>query len=304
MAENTSSYSVKLSDSEKERARALAERSGLTQREWFTKLLELSEIDSMKENFQDFAADLEELQVHTERIYKNVANIVQRSNHLRIAETEDLIAKVEKKEELIDKIQDELNGFKDDVAAAKEAQKVAESNNLELEKKLDEMQKNVENTQLLVEQYKEKNEFLTSELMKYKTFETENEELKNQLASTKEEFGQDLKRLEAEKAVLAQQNQELVQSIELQKKECEIAVKEAIVDTRGTIQSQVESMREKHQATIDKMRDEHQVEINKMRDANEAALAKQQTDFDKERKAFEAKLEALEKQVKAKSDNK
>lgn len=344
MADNISPYSVKISDSEKERARALAEQSGLTQRAWFTKLLELAEVHSMKENFQEFGADLEELQIHTERIYKCVANVVERSNHLRISEKADLIAKVEKKEQLIIKFQDELNVFKDDVAAAKEAQELAETKSEELEKKLDEMSKNVENTQLLVEEYKQKNEFLTSELMKYQAFEEENGKLKKQLTGAKEQFGQDLQRVEEEKAVLIQQNKELAQSIELQKKQCELAVKEASLNVKSELQGQVTSLVEKHQATVteyetttkkmreeyqaevNKMREEYQVEINKMsekhqaeidkmsekyqaeinkiNDANEAALGKQQAGFDKERKTFETKLQALEKQLKAKTVSK
>lgn len=297
-------FSIKVSEEEKEKARALAEAHGGTHREWFNKLMELSEISLMKENTQEFVTDLEELQVHTERIFSIVKNVVQRSNHLRAAATEELNEALQKKEDLISKLQDDLNASKASLASVKEEQLQLEVANKEFIEKIDSLQKNIETTQLLVEEYKLKNDFLTGELAKFKEFETINTALKeshhNELLQLQSNLDKSNKTLEEAR----QQILELKQNIELQKKELELEMRSAVLDVQNEQQSKYQAKLEQYnnvnielQKSIEKTRDKYETEIHSLKTEFDKTIHSLKAEFDKERSSYTAKIQALEEEL-------
>lgn len=292
-------FGVKLSEDEYQRAHELAEASGMQKKDWFIQLMSLYEANALKENFKEFGPALTELQVHTDRMYQIVVNMIQQSNHLRDSETKDLLIQISNRSELVDKLQEELRLAKEEIAKVKNDQKLTDEENDNLKKSLDELQKNVENTQLLINEYKEKNDNLNGLLVQYKEYEVENKTLKSQFESEKQSLIEanqlkldlldaEMKELASENQVLQDQNKELSnalkateakseQDLDLHKKECEIKVKEAKIEVKEEYQQKLEALLDKQQAKIEEIQD----------------------DFKQNKIAYEAKIQMLEEQLSA-----
>ena len=292
-------FAVKIGEDDYQKAHELAEGSGMQKNEWFVQLMSLYEADTLKENFKEFGPALTELQAHTERIYKLVVNMIQQSNHLRDAETKDLHIQISNRSEIADKLQEELRLAKEEISKVKNDQKLTLEENVSLKKSVDELQKNVENTQLLIDEYKEKNDGLNGLLVEYKEYEVENKTLKSQFESEKKsliesnqlkisELDEQLQGLTSENKTLQDENKELSkalealedknkQDIELHNEKCAIKVKEATLEAKEESQQRVEALLDKHQAKIEEIQD----------------------DFNQNKKAYEAKIQMLEEQLTA-----
>lgn len=289
--DKTANYSVKTTDSVKARLANLAEQTNLTQKDLFSTMVELLEIKVSTEVFSDFTLDIEEFKTNTERLFRSFVHTIERSSAIRENENKNSLFKIEEKEEEIQKLQEQLNSFKQQSAEMKAIKEQIEATNNELTLKLQDNHKNLENVQLLTDEYKSKNDFLTAQLLKFEQYESQNIELKEQISTITETANQEKVALERSVNDLKRQIEELEQVIAFEEKQKPLEIKEAVLNTKAELQEQIAENNRKHQDSIN----EYLKKIEQLRDTNELALSKQEEVFEKERNANEIALEKQEK---------
>lgn len=286
MADKT--FGVKVSEELYDKVKLMIDGSGDTSKEWFEKAVALIEMNSIKEGATDYSQDLSELEVHTTRIYELISNMVQRSIYIKDHAVKEVVDKLEQKEKIISDYQEKTKSAVDEAQAMKEIVASLEKEKNDLLKQLEEQRSVNHNNQLLIDEYKEKNDTLNGLVTKYQSFAEENEKLK-------EEFS-------IEKAKLDSQVKEVMSQNDSQQEE----IKE--------LKSQIETTKTNHSLELDRLIDKKDLEKekaiidvernfqDKLLKANEGysekinALYKEVSTV---RKEYEGKIQALENKHKA-----
>lgn len=81
MADKT--FGFKVTDEVYEKAKLLIETSGLSSRDWFENALAKYEVKALQTNAPEYTRNLNELELHTTRIYELVVNMVQQSMYFK-----------------------------------------------------------------------------------------------------------------------------------------------------------------------------------------------------------------------------
>jgi chromosome segregation ATPase len=178
-------FGVKVSEDLHEKVKQMIDLSGGSAKEWFEKAVALSEIQDLKEGAKDYQSDLSELEVHTTRIYQLVANMVQRANYLKDDAVKNLTDKLDSRDETISTLQMDLKKLKEDIAILSEEKVFNKQEKEGLEKQVEELRVTNENTQSLIQEYKDKIDTLSTLVNQYKGYEEENKHLKEQHSTEK-----------------------------------------------------------------------------------------------------------------------
>ncbi|WP_306010512.1 hypothetical protein [Bacillus sp. MMSF_3328] len=184
MADKT--FGVKVSDELNDKVRDMIEASGITAKEWFEKAVALTELNAIKQGATDYTQDLSELEVHTNRIYELISNMIQRSIYIKDHAVKEYADKLEQRETIISEYQEKTSVAVEKAKISDEALKVLEKEKEDLSKQIEELRSVNHNNQLLIDEYKEKNDTLSGLVSKYQAFADENEELKKQYATDTE----------------------------------------------------------------------------------------------------------------------
>jgi chromosome segregation ATPase len=176
MADKT--FGVKVSEELHEKVRVMIENSGDSAKEWFEKAVSVAELQSIKQGATDYNQDLTELEIHTARIYELTSNMVQRSIYIKDNAVKEVSDKLEQRESIIAEYQEKAKIAIEEVNTVKESLKLLDQEKNELLKQLDSQRATNENNQLLIHEYKEKNDTLSGLVNKYQSFAKENEQLK------------------------------------------------------------------------------------------------------------------------------
>ena len=156
MADKT--FGVKVSEELHEKVREMIENSGDSVKDWFEKAVALTEIQNIKQGATDYSQDLNELEIHTARIYELVSNMVQRSVYLKESAVKEVTDRLEKKESIISEYKEKANAAVEELKLVKESLKALKQEKEDLSKQLENQQSTNENNQLLINEYKEKND--------------------------------------------------------------------------------------------------------------------------------------------------
>src|SRR5690606_17002671 len=124
MADKT--FGVKVSEDLYEKVKTMIENSGDSAKEWFEKAVAISELQSIKQGATDYNQDLNELEVHTSRIYELVSNMVQRSIYIKDHAVKENSDKLEQKEAIIGEYQEKTKTAVEESKQTKEDLKVIE----------------------------------------------------------------------------------------------------------------------------------------------------------------------------------
>lgn len=111
MADKT--FGVNVSEEVQEKVQNMILGSDLTAKEWFEKAMALVEVNELKEGASEYTKDLNELEVHTTRIFDLVSNIVKRANYLKENETKGLLEKLENKDTIIAEYKEKIDSMID-----------------------------------------------------------------------------------------------------------------------------------------------------------------------------------------------
>lgn len=212
MADKT--FGVKVSDELNDKVKSMIENSGGSAKEWFEKAIALIELQTVKQGATDYQQDLNELEVHTTRIYELVSSMVQRSIYLKDHAVKEISDKLEQKEAVIGDYQEKARTAAEELKQTQESLQALEQEKTELLKRLEESHATNENNQLLIKEYKEKNDTLSGLVNKYQTFANENEQLK-------EQFAHERQRLESQVKEISTQNDSQQDEIKELKREME-----------------------------------------------------------------------------------
>lgn len=280
MADKT--FGVKASEETLEKASKLIEASPLNSKEWFEKAVALVELHELKNNTIDYRQDLEELEDHTKRIYTVVSNMIQRSIYLKDSAVRELSEKVEQKDEVVLEYQKKVKELTQENNNIKQSLKDLEDEKEKILGQYQESRSTNENNLLLIKEYKDKVDTLSSLINENKGYAKENSELKQRYIAEKEQ-------LKAEIEEKEQKTNSLINELR---------------DSARDLLIQHEQLQEKLDRTIK----ENEIQVNQIKTAhsNELTQLTERKELEKERavleveKAYQEKLEKSHEQYNEK----
>jgi chromosome segregation ATPase len=168
----------------------------------------------VKQGATDYSQDLNELEVHTTRIYELISNMVQRSIYIKDHAVKEVSDRLEQKEAIIGEYQEKAKVAIEELKLAQELIKELEEDEAELSKQLDQSLSTNQNNQLLINEYKEKNDTLSGLVAKYQVYADENEKLKEQFAHDREQLQLQVKEISIQNGDQQDEIKELKQQVQ------------------------------------------------------------------------------------------
>jgi chromosome segregation ATPase len=312
MADKT--FGVKVSEELHDKVKDMIENSGDSAKEWFEKAVAVAEMQSVKQGATDYRQDLTELEVHTSRIYELISNMVQRSIYIKDHAVKEVSDKLEQKEAIIGEYQEKAKNALEESKLTNEALKVLEEEKNELAKQLNSFKATNENNQLLINEYKEKNDTLSGLVNKYQSFAEENEKLKAEYIKEREKFQSQVKEVMGQNAdqqeeikTLERQVESLHSNhaIELERvaERKDVEREKALLEIERDHQHKLTEVNKEYTNTLkglyeqlNDMRKTHEVQMDSMRKNHEKEIAAIQVQMDSMRKNHEKEIVAIRKE--------
>jgi len=271
---------------------------GLTQEEYFKKVVSLMELENVKKN-NIFAVNTEELQEITQRIYNIFINMCEQGNSFlgsKEAELEEL--KTKYKDMLLikdNKITEQKQELQDVYININVLQKTNDSNKLELanirlknDKQMEQLESNLKDKTLIVEEYKQKNDMLLSNLSEYKEYKEQHKVIEKELSQLKNNNGT----LVSEKNNLENTIAKLQDKINNDT--------ERILFHKAEIENKNQSIKE-YRSDIKALEDKKDKQIEELKQESKKALMDQEKDlkgrYDTEKIKKDLEIEKLNSQV-------
>lgn len=264
MADKT--FGFKVSDELYEKVKTVIETSGITSKDWFERAVALYEMNAIKQGSSDYTQDLTELEHHTTRMYELVANMVERSVHLKDQAVKEVADKLESKELIITDLQQHIKQLKMELSLSQEEVEASVQQAVESEEKLKASQRMLETNQALVSEYKEKNDTLNGLVVKYQAYADENEKLKNDFENEKLEM---IREAKEERNVLTKQMEELTEKFRVSSEDLRVLrqqVEQDKINYEREITVLLERKELEKERTIVEIRSLHNEEVRKLYD--------------------------------------
>lgn len=291
MADKT--FGFKVSDEDYERAKLLIETSGLSSKEWFQNALANYEVKALQTNAPEYSRNLTELELHTTRIYELVVGMVQQSIYFKDHAVREVSEQLEKKEQLMLELQEKLQQTKQTVQTLQAEKQELTAIQAEQAKQLEEGRLSTENSQLLIAEYKEKNDSLTGLVAKYQSYAEENEKLKISFAEEKEVLLRTTatEKQELEKALAAATNEAKANADQV------TALEKALADEKVKSEQATALLQERHEVALEraivKAEREYQEKLQAQLDTYNARITELQAENDRIRSSYKNRLEEL-----------
>lgn len=168
---------------------------GLTQEEYFKKVVSLMELENVKKN-NIFAVNTDELQELTQRIYNLFINVCEQGNSFLSAKGTELEELKTKYKDMLlikdNRITEQKHELQDVYTKLDVLQKTNDSNKLEMvnirlknDKQMEQLESNLKDKTLIVEEYKQKNDMLLSNLAEYKEYKEQYKAIEKELEQFK-----------------------------------------------------------------------------------------------------------------------
>lgn len=274
-------FGVKVSEEMKNELSLLMKEHTLSGKEFMSMLLASYQLDKARENSSLYESDIVELQNLTKRIHSIFINMTEKSKlnykeeqealqkviEAQKEEKEQLLQKNQQSEEIVKKLQLDLNKQKEEEAALKE--ELTKS-----KKAFDILKKQSENNMLLHDKFKEEVELLKEQLNQYKRLDLEVQERNEEISKLKA------------------RNDETASEIWFLKREIEKLEleKEQLIEKHET---EVKSQEKQQQLILTNKLLEQSLEFSKKIDELKEALNHEKEEKNKLEKAFYEKIERL-----------
>lgn len=260
--------SYRLREDTKESLQRQLKDLGLTQEQYFNKVVSLMELENVKQN-SFLSKDTTIIQSNLDAILDAFISIADGSNNLignKDAELEALKNKYKDmladKESSITLQKEELQQVYSNLVVLQNQNKENEDKlsiiKIDNDKQLDHLESNLRDKNLIVEEYKSKNDMLLSDLAEYKKFKIEVEQYKNLLADAQaREIDKDniikdndykINHLNESMEKLKQDNQKELESI---KKENELNIKLAVAGIKEELNNKLREEQTKHNSEVE-----------------------------------------------------
>lgn len=297
MADKT--FGFKVSEDLYEKVKTVIETSGITSKDWFERAVALYEMNAIKQGSSDYTQDLTELEHHTTRMYELIANMIERSIHLKDQAVKDVADKLESKESIITDLQEHVKQLKIELSLSREEVEASVKRASESEEKLKASQGMLETNQALVSEYKEKNDTLNGLVVKYQAYADENEQLKKAFENEKTEM---LREAMEERAVLTKQVDEWTEKFRTSSEELR-TLRQQAEQEKANYEREIAMVSErkeleKERAVVEQ-RSLHNEEVRKLYDEM-ANLRKMNEDT---RERMQAEIEQLKQEKKRDENN-
>ncbi|MFE8698412.1 hypothetical protein ACFYKT_19070 [Cytobacillus sp. FJAT-53684] len=296
MADKT--FGVKVNEDLYDKVKLMIDSSGISAKEWFEKAVSLTEMNAIKQGATDYSQDISELEVHTTRIYELVANMIQRSIYIKDHAVKEYADKLDQRESIIGEYQDKAKVALEEAKASMQMAEVLEKEKTDLSKQLEkeraDLLKQLEevrsvnlNNQLLIDEYKEKNDTLSGLVSKYQSFAEENEKLKDKHADEQERLHSQVVEISTQAHDQQDEIKDLNQQIEMMKNNHEIALERLTEKKEYEKDKALLECERNYQEKWLKANDEYNEKIKEL--YNEISVV---------RKEYEEKVKNLEIEVK------
>lgn len=293
MADRTLGF--KVTDEVHERARMLIESSGLTSKEWLENALAMYEVKALQANTPDYAKDLTELELHTTRIYELVINMIQQSLYLKDHAVKDVSDKLESKESIITELQAKLAETKEQVNQLTTDNKQFAGQQVLLQKQVDEQKNTIDNSNLLINEYKEKNDTLSGLITRYQGYAEENEALKTTFAAEKDALVQQLNEQQEIFSDKIRQLEHAQQQANERVRELETALENAQLNYSRELEIMQERKDLEREKALVEVERTYQAKLQAQNDKYNDKIAEMHAENERIRGNYEARLDALVK---------
>ncbi|MCL4408485.1 MAG: hypothetical protein M1542_01440 [Thermotogae bacterium] len=272
MADTT--YSVKIDEELKDRIMNAIKNSGVTGKEFFSKLIESYEAQNT--GHEDHVKEFSELEGHLSRIRALYSGLIEDSKLEVESINSECKKEIEEKEKLLQNMTEKYKGLSDELSKIKSAFEESENEKNALKKNLKDLTEKDETNLELIKEYKEKIKTIESEIESYKAVKVENASLKTQIAgmekhveeitrenenisSKVESLKSDLERIQLDhkkemEGISVRSNMEYQTGIMKEKQECQDRIRTIIDDQRKQFE-EYNSTIKKLYAQIDEMRE-------------------------------------------------
>lgn len=201
MADTT--WSVRMPEKLKEKINQLIEETGLTNKDFVADMVQVYELNKVREMSRETESDIRELQRLTRRINAIFVNVIERMKTQHEFFQKEADKKLQEKDANIQEQRNQINQLKQKIQFLEQSIMAMEEAKNEADKKLEEQQEANSLLKSLVREYEAKNNALQEEINGLYVCKEENEELKNELNKLREEnrmYTERLDQLEREKA--------------------------------------------------------------------------------------------------------
>lgn len=260
--------SYRLSQDTKDKLQQQLKDLGMTQDQYFNNVVSLMELENVKQNIF-LSKDTTTIQSNLDAILNAFIGIADSSNNLisnKDAELEVLKIKykdmLSDKESFITEQKQELQDVYSNLVLVqnenKEHKNELSSIRVEYNKQLDQLESNLKDKNLIVEEYKDKNDMLLSDLAEYKKFKVEVEQYKDLLADAQaREIHKDniikdndynIKHLNESIEKIQLENQKELEQL---KKESELNIKLAVAEVKEQLNNKLNEIQMKHNAEVE-----------------------------------------------------
>lgn len=279
MADNTP-FSVRMEQEDKEKLLKLIQDSGKSNKEFMTSLINIYDLNKAKIEMPEIAQDIEGLEALTKQISDYYVNMGKRIEAIRKSKDIEFAKETEIYKDKIETLKDENNNINEKFTNIQEVYNNISSDYDKLNKQLLQLQESLNDKNLLVEEYKSKNDTLTDLLSEYKQYKMEIEEYKKSLEASQKQ-----------NTNLANELKENNKIIENLKKD----LNSKVVELGNKYKSNIEALKDR--ADIEKSKEilvlqkQHQEEIQKINLKNNKTIEEYQS-------KYKQLLEELEKNKK------
>jgi chromosome segregation ATPase len=267
-------YSVKIDEELKDRIMNAIKNSGVTGKEFFSKLIESYEAQNA--GHEDRVKEFSELEGHLSRIRDLYSGLIEDSKLEVESINSECKKEIEEKEKLLQSMAEKNNGLSDELSKIKSAFEGIENEKNTLKKNLKDLTEKDETNLELIKEYKEKIKTIESEIESCKAIKVENASLKTQIAEMEqhveeitrenenlsgkvESLKSDLERIQLDhkkeiEGISVRSNMEYQTGIMKEKQECQDRIRTIIDDQRKQFE-EYNSTIKKLYAQIDEMRE-------------------------------------------------
>ncbi|SHN86383.1 MULTISPECIES: hypothetical protein [Desulfitobacterium] len=271
MAESTKAF--KISDELKTKINTTIQASGLQDKEWIESVTNLWVMQDVKIGLPNFKQDISELELHTKRINELVINMIERAAHEKEEISRQVLELSTEKNELLQKIDFMEKEIKAQLKANEEADIHHLKEKEESERLIRQMEEATWHNNLLIQEYKEKNDTLMGLVNEYKAAYEEKNSLKHEvdrlnqtLVTLKGELEHNVQAVEALKKAHKDELERMAEKKDIERERERLTLQS---DYQNKIQSLSEESTEKIRMLyekIEQLHKEYQAEIAGLRE--------------------------------------
>lgn len=287
--------SYRLTQDTKDKVQQQLKNLGVTQEQYFNKVVSLMELENIKQN-RFLSKDTTVIQSNLEAILNAFISVADSSNNLLSNKDEELVTLKNKyKDMLLDKEtkitlqNEELQHVYSNIVVLQnenEEHKIELFNiRTEYIKQIDQLEGNLRDKNLIVEEYKAKNDMLLSDLAEYKQYKTEVDQYKKLLAdvqarnidkdTTIKNNELSIKELTNSQTQLIHEQEKELESL---KKEYGLNIKLASAEIKEDLNTKLSLEQAKHNATIEEYQNKYRTlleELEKIRSTSHSPRKKE-----------------------------